>query len=233
MGVHANAAPRRVRRAVGIPWPATIALCGDGGFTMRAMGDLLTQVERKTPVVHLFSTTESLDFVNIEMQRPHHSFGVEFRTLISPKSRGNGGDGNRIEEPGDVRDGLAERLRTRAARSGGRGRRIRLRCPCRRMFLGTRPQATRLACQTGIERKMCGDQDDRTECKARLSKAVRPLRRHGAPGVICAPAESSARQPDVTQIAAAQQQNSGTTASEKITFFSRSIWQPGLSCWPP
>jgi len=37
-------------------------------FTMLGMGDLLTQVQRKTPVVHIIFNNESLDFVKIEMQ---------------------------------------------------------------------------------------------------------------------------------------------------------------------
>ena len=35
---------------------------------MLALGDLLTQVQRKTPVVQIILNNESLDFVKIEMQ---------------------------------------------------------------------------------------------------------------------------------------------------------------------
>jgi len=62
----ANAAPMRFVRN----WHTrqTIALCGDGGFTMLGMGDLLTQVQRRTPVVRIILNNELLDFVNIEQQ---------------------------------------------------------------------------------------------------------------------------------------------------------------------
>ncbi len=35
---------------------------------MLCLGDLLTQVERKAPVMHVVLNNESLDFVNIERQ---------------------------------------------------------------------------------------------------------------------------------------------------------------------
>src|SRR5271156_254409 len=45
----ANAAPNAFGCALTYPGRQCIALCGDGGFTMLGMGDLLTQVERRTP----------------------------------------------------------------------------------------------------------------------------------------------------------------------------------------
>ena len=45
----ANAAPNAFGAQLAYPGRQTIALCGDGGFTMLGLGDLLTQVERKTP----------------------------------------------------------------------------------------------------------------------------------------------------------------------------------------
>src|SRR6266446_8703805 len=64
----ANAAPNAFGAQLAYPGRQTIALCGDGGFTMLALGDLLTQVQRKTPVVQIILNNESLDFVNIEQQ---------------------------------------------------------------------------------------------------------------------------------------------------------------------
>jgi pyruvate dehydrogenase (quinone) len=62
------------------PGRQTIALCGDGGFTMLGMGDLLTQVERKTPVIHILPNNESLDFMNIEQQEAGYiPYGVVFK----------------------------------------------------------------------------------------------------------------------------------------------------------
>src|SRR5208282_6787191 len=90
----------------------TIALCGDGGFAMLGFGDLLTQVERKTPVVQIILNNESLDFVNIEMQEAGFvPFGVNFKNPNFAKvADAMGAKGIRIEEPGDVREALAEAL---------------------------------------------------------------------------------------------------------------------------
>jgi len=64
----ANAAPNAFGAQLAYPGRQTIAMCGDGGFTMLGLGDLLTQVERKSPVVQIILNNGSLDFVNIEQQ---------------------------------------------------------------------------------------------------------------------------------------------------------------------
>jgi pyruvate dehydrogenase (quinone) len=47
---------------------------------MLALGDLLTQVERRTPVVQIIFNNESLNFVNIEQQEAGMvPFGVNFK----------------------------------------------------------------------------------------------------------------------------------------------------------
>ncbi len=108
----ANAAPNAFGAQLAYPGRQTIALTGDGGFTMLALGDLLTQVERKTPVVQIILNNGSLDFVNIEQQEAGIiPFGVEFKNPNFAKvAEAMGAKGIRIEEPGDVRDGLAEAL---------------------------------------------------------------------------------------------------------------------------
>jgi len=108
----ANAAPNAFGAQLAYPGRQTIALCGDGGFTMLALGDLLTQVERKTPVVQIILNNGSLDFVNIEMQEAGIiPFGVEFKNPNFAKvAEAMGAKGIRIEEPGDVQAGLAEAL---------------------------------------------------------------------------------------------------------------------------
>jgi pyruvate dehydrogenase (quinone) len=108
----ANAAPNAFGAQLAFPGRQTIALCGDGGFTMLALGDLLTQVQRKTPVVHIILNNESLDFVNIEMQEAGVvPFGVDFKNPNFAKvAEAMGAKGIRIEEPGDVREGLAVAL---------------------------------------------------------------------------------------------------------------------------
>jgi len=113
----ANAAPNAFGAQLAFPGRQTIALCGDGGFTMLALGDLLTQVQRKTPVVQIILNNESLDFVNIEMQEAGVvPFGVEFKNPNFAKvAEAMGARGIRIEDPGDLREGLAAAL----AHTGG------------------------------------------------------------------------------------------------------------------
>jgi pyruvate dehydrogenase (quinone) len=108
----ANAAPNAFGAQLAFPGRQTIALCGDGGFTMLALGDLLTQVQRRTPVVQIILNNESLDFVNIEMQEAGLvSFGVDFKNPDFAKvAEAMGAKGIRIEEPGDVREALKEAL---------------------------------------------------------------------------------------------------------------------------
>jgi pyruvate dehydrogenase (quinone) len=108
----ANAAPNAFGAQLAYPGRQTIALCGDGGFTMLALGDLLTQVQRKTPVVHVILNNEKLDFVNIEMQEAGIvPFGVDFKNPNFAKvADAMGAKGIRIEDPGDVREGLAAAL---------------------------------------------------------------------------------------------------------------------------
>jgi pyruvate dehydrogenase (quinone) len=113
----ANAAPNAFGAQLAFPGRQTIALCGDGGFTMLALGDLLTQVQRKTPVVQIILNNESLDFVKIEMQEAGVvPFGVDFKNPNFAKvAEAMGAKGIRIEEPGDVREALAAAL----AHNGG------------------------------------------------------------------------------------------------------------------
>jgi pyruvate dehydrogenase (quinone) len=108
----ANAAPNAFGAQLAFPGRQTIALCGDGGFTMLGWGDLMTQVQRKTPVVQIILNNESLDFVKIEMQEAGVvPFGVDFKNPNFAKvAEAMGAKGIRIEDPGDVREGLAEAL---------------------------------------------------------------------------------------------------------------------------
>jgi pyruvate dehydrogenase (quinone) len=108
----ANAGANAFGAQLAYPGRQTIAMCGDGGFTMLGLGDLLTQVERKTPVVQIVLNNGSLDFVNIEQQEAGFvPFGVEFKNPNFAKvAEAMGAKGIRIEEPGYVREGLAEAL---------------------------------------------------------------------------------------------------------------------------
>lgn len=113
----ANAAPNAFGAQTAFPGRQTIALCGDGGFTMLGLGDLATQVQRKTPVLQIILNNESLDFVKIEQQEAGIvPFGVEFKNPNFAKvAEAMGAKGIRLEEPGDVREGLKEAL----AHNGG------------------------------------------------------------------------------------------------------------------
>jgi pyruvate dehydrogenase (quinone) len=79
---------------------------------MLALGDLLTQVQRKAPVVQIILNNESLDFVNIEQQEAGFvPFGTDFKNPnFARVAEAMGAKGIRLEEPGDVRDALAEAL---------------------------------------------------------------------------------------------------------------------------
>jgi pyruvate dehydrogenase (quinone) len=108
----ASAAPNAFGAQLAYPGRQTIALCGDGGFTMLGLGDLLTQVERKAPVVQIIFNNESLNFVGIEQQEAGMlPFGVDFKNPNFAKvAEAMGAKGIRLEEPGDVKDALAEAL---------------------------------------------------------------------------------------------------------------------------
>jgi pyruvate dehydrogenase (quinone) len=108
----ANAGPNAFGAQLAFPGRQTIALCGDGGFTMLGMGDLLTLVERKSPVVQVILNNEKLDFVNIEMQEAGVvPFGVDFKNPNFAKvAEAMGAKGIRLEDPDDVKEALTEAL---------------------------------------------------------------------------------------------------------------------------
>jgi pyruvate dehydrogenase (quinone) len=108
----ANAAPNTFGAQLAYPGQQTIALCGDGGFTMLGLGDLLTQVQRKTPVVQIILNNELLDFLNLEQQEAGIvPCGTDFKNPNFAKvADAMGAKGIRIEDPGNVRESLAEAL---------------------------------------------------------------------------------------------------------------------------
>ena len=108
----ANAAPNAFGAQIAFPGRQTISICGDGGFTMLALGDLLTQVQRKLPVVHIILNNSSLEFVHIEMEEyGMDPFGVDFQNPNFAKvADAMGAKGIRLENPADVKLGLEEAL---------------------------------------------------------------------------------------------------------------------------
>jgi pyruvate dehydrogenase (quinone) len=113
----ASASPNAFGAALAFPGRQAIALCGDGGFTMLGLGDLITQVQRKARVVNVIFNNSMLDFVNIEQQEAGFApFGTDFvNPDFSQVAIALGAHGIRVEEPGDVRGALQEAL----AHTGG------------------------------------------------------------------------------------------------------------------
>jgi len=108
----ANAVPNAFGAQLAFPGRQTIALCGDGGFTMLALGDLPTLVQRRARVVHIILNNESLDFVKIEQQEAGFiPFGVDFKNPnFARVAEAMGAKGIRLEKPGDVKEALTEAL---------------------------------------------------------------------------------------------------------------------------
>jgi pyruvate dehydrogenase (quinone) len=108
----AHAAPNAFGAQLAYPGRQTIALCGDGGFTMLQLGDLPTLVQRKSRVVHIILNNESLGFVKIEQQEAGIvPFGVDFKNPdFARVAEAMGAKGIRLEEPGDVKEALTEAL---------------------------------------------------------------------------------------------------------------------------
>jgi pyruvate dehydrogenase (quinone) len=108
----ASASPNAFGAALAFPGRQAIALCGDGGFTMLGLGDLITQAQRKTRVVNIIFNNSMLDFVNIEQQEAGFvPFGTDFANPdFSQVATALGARGIRVTEPGDVRDALRAAL---------------------------------------------------------------------------------------------------------------------------
>jgi pyruvate dehydrogenase (quinone) len=108
----ASAAPNAMGAQLASPGRQTIALSGDGGFTMLGLGDMLTLVERKLPVVVIVFNNGSLDFVRIEQQEAGvPPFGTDFQNPnFARVAEAMGAKGIRLEDPADVDGVLQEAL---------------------------------------------------------------------------------------------------------------------------
>jgi pyruvate dehydrogenase (quinone) len=108
----ANAAPNAMGAQFATPGRQTIALCGDGGFTMLGLGDMLTLVERELPVVLIIYNNGALDFVRIEQQEAGLvPVGTELKNCnFAELARAMGAKGIRLDDPSNVEDALAEAL---------------------------------------------------------------------------------------------------------------------------
>jgi pyruvate dehydrogenase (quinone) len=108
----ANASPNAFGAQTAFPGRQTIALCGDGGFTMLALGDLLTEVERGAHVVHVVLNNGGLEFVKLEQQEAGViPYGTEFKNPnFAAVAEAMGAKGIRIEDPADVAPGIKAAL---------------------------------------------------------------------------------------------------------------------------
>ena len=108
----ASASPNAFGAKLAFPERQAIALCGDGGFTMLGLGDLITEVRHGAEVVHVVLNNSRLDFVWIEMQEAGLSpFGVDFTNPdLAKAAEALGAKGIRLEKPADVDAGLRAAL---------------------------------------------------------------------------------------------------------------------------
>src|SRR6202453_3760148 len=88
-----------------------ISLSGDGGFTM-LMGDFLSLVQLDLPVKVVVFNNGSLGFIELEQKSTGFlDFGTDFKNPnFAAMAEAVGIKGIRLEDPGDVEDGIAEAL---------------------------------------------------------------------------------------------------------------------------
>jgi pyruvate dehydrogenase (quinone) len=88
-----------------------ISLSGDGGFTM-LMGDFLSLVQLELPVKIVVFNNGALGFIELEQKSTGFlDFGTGFKNPnFAAMAEAVGIKGIRLENPGDVEDGIAEAL---------------------------------------------------------------------------------------------------------------------------
>lgn len=108
----ADASPYAFGATKAMPGRQVVALCGDGGFSMLGLGDLLTERQHKSNIVHVVLNNEELDFVNIEQQEAgFRPWGTEFPAAnYAAIAEGFGVKGIRCEDPARLREQLTEAL---------------------------------------------------------------------------------------------------------------------------
>lgn len=108
----ANASPQAFGAWKVDPDRQAVALCGDGGFSMLAFGDLITEVAAGAPIVHVIYNNSLLDFVNIEQQEAGMvPWGTEIpETDYARIAEAFGAKGIRCDDPARLREAVAEAL---------------------------------------------------------------------------------------------------------------------------
>ena len=109
----ANAMPNAIGAALAYPGRQAIGICGDGGLSM-LMGDLLTIAERQLPVKLVVLDNSGFEFVHIEMEEAGiQPYGTRFANPnLAKVAESIGLTGIRVEDPGEVRDAVAQLLAT-------------------------------------------------------------------------------------------------------------------------
>jgi pyruvate dehydrogenase (quinone) len=110
-GSMANALPQAIGAQLPDRRRQVIAMCGDGGFAM-LMGDFLTLTQYDLPVKVVIFNNGSLGLVALEMLvEGYPPYQTDLKNPdFAAIARAAGATGLRIEDPGDVKDGLREAL---------------------------------------------------------------------------------------------------------------------------
>jgi pyruvate dehydrogenase (quinone) len=112
-GSMANALPQSIGAQLPDRNRQVVAMCGDGGFAM-LMGEFLTLLQYDLPVKVVIFDNSSLAMVELEMLVAGlPPYQTELKNPdFAAVARAAGATGIRVEDPGDVRDGLREALAT-------------------------------------------------------------------------------------------------------------------------
>src|ERR1700739_2200252 len=110
-GSMANAMPQAIGAQATFPGQQVISLSGDGGFTM-LMGDFLSLVQLGLPVKVVVFNNGALGFIELEQKSTGFlPFGTEFKNPnFAAMAEAVGVRGIRLEDPGEVIDGIAAAL---------------------------------------------------------------------------------------------------------------------------
>jgi pyruvate dehydrogenase (quinone) len=110
-GSTANAMAQAIGAQAAFPGRQVISLSGDGGFTM-LMGDFLSMVQLGLPVKVVVFHNGALGFIELEQRSAGFlPFGTGFKNLnFATMAEAVGVRGIRIEDPGEVEDGIAAAL---------------------------------------------------------------------------------------------------------------------------
>jgi pyruvate dehydrogenase (quinone) len=110
-GSMANAMGQGIGAQAAYPGRQVISLSGDGGFTM-LMGDFLTLVQYGLPLKVVVFNNGSLGFVELEQKSTGFlDFGTGFKNPnFAAMAEAVGVKGIRLEDPGEVKDGIAAAL---------------------------------------------------------------------------------------------------------------------------